>query len=103
VSIASDEKEIIPVSKRFAQVRVTPGKMKNMICNSMPIKNDVLNDGIKLKKKVIQQSRITILPMFPAGDSPIILKLFLLGLRGFLWVRLMGSRNSMGLGLWAQH
>jgi hypothetical protein len=36
--------------------------------------------------------------MFSAGNSPMRLKLFLLGSWGFLWVRIMGSWNVMGLG-----
>jgi hypothetical protein len=39
------------------------------------------------------------LRLFFAGfDFPIRLRLFLLGSRGFLWVRIMGSQNVLGSG-----
>jgi hypothetical protein len=64
---------------------------------SKSINNDVSNYGINLKK-INQQSPITILPMFLAGEFPIGLSCFLLGPRGFLWVRIMGSQNVLGSG-----
>jgi hypothetical protein len=72
---------------------------------SKPIKNDVSNYDINLKK-TIQQSPITILPMFLAGESPIRLGLFSAGFEGFygfglwevkmLWVQLMGVTLVQG-------
>jgi hypothetical protein len=78
---------------------------------SKPIKNNVSNYGINLKK-IIQQSSITIVPMFLAGEflhnieavfcwvqfPHNIEAAFLLGSRGFLWVQIMGSQNVMGSG-----
>jgi hypothetical protein len=56
---------------------------------SKPTINDVFNYGINLKK-TIQQSPITILRMFFAGEFPHKIKavFFLLGLRGFYGFRL---------------
>jgi hypothetical protein len=59
-------------------------------CDQQTQKKDVSNYGINFKK-IIQRSPIKILPMFSAGNSPMRLKLFLLGSWGFLWVRIMGS------------
>jgi hypothetical protein len=80
---------------------------------SKPIKNDVSNYGINLKK-IIQGSPITILPMFLAGEFPHKIEavsllagysiphkieaIFLLGSRGFLWVWIMGSQTVIGSG-----
>jgi hypothetical protein len=36
--------------------------------------------------------------LFAGFDSPMILRLFLMGSRGFSWVRIMGSQNVMGSG-----
>jgi hypothetical protein len=54
------------------------------------MKNAVSNYGINMKK-IIQQSPITILPMFLAGEFPHKIEaVFLLDLRGFFY----------GFGLW---
>jgi hypothetical protein len=62
---------------------------------SKPIKNDVSNYGINLKK-INQQSPITILVMFFAAEFPIRLKLFFPGFKEVLWVWIMGSQKVMG-------
>jgi hypothetical protein len=89
-----------PPNARFSST-VAPKKrflshwIQNVI--SKPIKNDVSNYGINLKK-IIQQSPITILPIFLAGEFSHKIEAFLLVLKGFLWVCIMGSQNVMGLG-----
>ncbi len=67
--------------------------------SAKPWKNDISNYGINLKN-IIQHSPITILPiMFLAGEFPHKIEaVFLLGLRGFLWVWIMGTWNVMGSG-----
>jgi hypothetical protein len=91
---------LVPPSSRFSST-VAPNRQflshwtKNVI--SKPIKNDASNYGINLKK-IIQQCPITILPMLFSGKFPHKIEVFLLGLRVFLWVRIMGSRNVMGSG-----
>ncbi len=81
-------------------------------CDQQTHKNDLSNHGINLKK-IIQQSPITILRIFVAGeftqkfeadffagfDSPIRSRLFFCWVQGgFLWVWIMGSQNVMGSG-----
>jgi hypothetical protein len=56
---------------------------------SEPIKNHVSNYGINLKN-IIQQSPITILPLFLAGEFPHKIEA----------VFLLGSRGFYGFGLW---
>jgi hypothetical protein len=69
-----------------------------VISNSKLIKNDVPNYGIN-RQKIILNSPITILSMFLIAVEfahTIEAVFFLLGLRGFLWVWIMGSQNVMG-------
>jgi hypothetical protein len=56
---------------------------------SIPIKNDVSNYGINVKK-IIQQSPITILPMFLDGEFPHKIEAV------FCWVQ----GGFYGFGLW---
>jgi hypothetical protein len=84
--------------------------MQNVI--SKPIKNDVSNYGINLKK-IIQQSPITILPMFLAGefhhkieavlllgDYPIKMEQFFAGFEGVFMGLDYGKSKCYGFGLW---
>jgi hypothetical protein len=66
---------------------------------SEPIKkNDVFNYGINLKK-IIQQSPITILPMFFAWEFPHKIEaVFCLVIGGFYGFRSSGDKNFMGSG-----
>jgi hypothetical protein len=67
---------------------------------SKPIKYDVSSYGINLER-IIQQSPITILPMFLAGEIFHKIEAVFCWFRGgLLWVWIMGSQNVMG-GLWA--
>jgi hypothetical protein len=67
---------------------------------SKPIKNDFSIYGINLKK-IIQQSPITILPKFLAGEFPYKIEAVFAGFEGVfmgleLWI--MGSQNVIGSG-----